>query len=137
MRQSCLQCVAQRSVSLAYLFALDGHVSTRGQQQTCDLEMTMLASNVQKCTILQQTVKCLQQHNRLEGRTSGILLCLLIYSDEAVTQNLSSHANTAGCSKWVTTCSDTSFMRVLCPLLSSSAINVTSPCCATAKTSCK
>ena len=94
-RQSCLRCVAQHLVSPTYLFAFDGHVSTSGQQQICDLEVTTVGSNVQKSAILQQTVIYLQQHIRLEGRTSGILLCLLTYSDEAVTQNLATHANTA------------------------------------------
>ena len=55
----------------------------------------MLASNVQKSAILQQKATCLQQHVRLEGRTSGVLLRLLTYIDEAVMQDSSSHANIA------------------------------------------
>ena len=72
--------------------AFDGYLSTRGQQQVYNLEMTMLASNVQKSAILQQTVMRFQQHIRLQGRTSGMLLCLLTYTDEAVRQNSSTHA---------------------------------------------
>ena len=56
--------------------------------------MTMLASNVQKSAILQQTVMRLQQHIRLEGRISGVF-CFLTYTDKTVMQNSSTRANLA------------------------------------------